>query len=295
LLIVALTLSNKTTFIWNWLNQTILYTFSNWPGLTTNMKLLNDGRLALVLNSWTLGIVNTTRGSTDATLNNGDNVWCFEMLANGLWLMCKSTSGLNIWNITSQVLVKTIATMDWQFSAKQTCLSNYVATGSATVPGNIYIWNLDSYSLVRVLRGHKNQVAVLETTPSGYLLSGSWDWTVKLWNFKTGELQSSIVILCNPNSISLIKNNLLAVSGSACSWVYIIQINALNQLSYVKQISHAGSKVANSAVSQEGVLFIGFTAGGLGYYNLTSSQYMFSVKNSTFIGNTFLKNTGSYR
>lgn len=49
---------------------------------------------------------------------------------------------------------------------------------------NIHIWNLQTSQLVDQLSGHEGPVSALEFSPDGaYLLSGSWDHTLRLWNF----------------------------------------------------------------------------------------------------------------
>ena len=65
---------------------------------------------------------------------------------------------------------------------------------SSDAEGLIIIWNWLQGTLVHKLQGHNNAVhfSSLDLYDNQTLISGSWDSTIKLWNFSNGSLIETI-------------------------------------------------------------------------------------------------------
>ncbi|BAY07666.1 NB-ARC domain-containing protein [Calothrix sp. NIES-2098] len=81
-------------------------------------------------------------------------------------------------------------------------------TASLTSPGG---------SLVRTLVGHSSYVNAIALTPDGkYVISGSYDKTLKVWNWQTGELLRTLKGHSDSvNAVALSADGKYAISGSS--------------------------------------------------------------------------------
>jgi WD40 repeat protein len=60
---------------------------------------------------------------------------------------------------------------------------------SGGIDGDVCIWNAFTGDLVRTLAGHAAGVYLLAAMPNNKLASASWDKTVRVWDFTTGQCE----------------------------------------------------------------------------------------------------------
>ena len=61
----------------------------------------------------------------------------------------------------------------------------YIATG--LLDHTVKLWNRKTFSCDKVFQGHRDHVACLQFD-SNLLISGSYDKTIRVWDFETTEL-----------------------------------------------------------------------------------------------------------
>ncbi|WAL60244.1 WD40 domain-containing protein [Thermocoleostomius sinensis] len=115
-------------------------------------------------------------------------VWAAAFTSDGNTLASGSGEVVEIWDLRTQTLVRTLVGHAKQIHAVdispngQTIVSS---SGDQTVK----IWNLATGKLLRTLEGHTSTVWSVNISPDGQTLAtSSSDRTIKIWNLATGEL-----------------------------------------------------------------------------------------------------------
>ena len=66
----------------------------------------------------------------------------------------------------------------------------YIATG--LLDHTVKLWNRKTFSCDKVFQGHRDHVACLQFD-SNLLISGSYDKTIRVWDFETTELVNNLL------------------------------------------------------------------------------------------------------
>jgi WD40 repeat protein len=91
---------------------------------------------------------------------------------------------------------------DMQIDCIQQLPEGLCATGSNDKA--IKIWNCVNFSLLRILAGHEDRIGDIKHVGGNRLVSCSYDETVRLWNYETGECVQ--LINCLLRQLSVIEN-----------------------------------------------------------------------------------------
>jgi WD40 repeat protein len=107
---------------------------------------------------------------------------------------------IKFWSLPELTLRKTARAGGSVRSLAISRLGKLVASGSGD--GRVRLWKMPAGSLVRTLSGHTAGVFAVAFVPGGTtLVSAGLDKTIRLWNVRTGKMQSCLIDLeANPRS-----------------------------------------------------------------------------------------------
>lgn len=110
-----------------------------------------------------------------------------QTIINGI-----ANSTIKVWCLKTGKTLRTISLPElcyWDTYVNSVCLSPEQAIIASNSQEEIKVWDFDSGELRHNLTGHCGMVYCLAISPDGQTLaSGCEDYTIKLWNLKTGEL-----------------------------------------------------------------------------------------------------------
>ena len=147
-------------------------------GLTLFMAGWGDGgsevRQVDVRTGKTVGSILESDGSVDSLIASPDG----KLLASaGL------DRRVNIWDAITRKWVDTVpGAVALAFSAD----GKRLAASDADDPTNVTVWDLATRKPTVTLRGHIESVSHGAFSPDGLMLATGGDWTVRIWNAKTG-------------------------------------------------------------------------------------------------------------
>ena len=134
------------------------------------------------------------------------------LLSNGLLASASDDYDVRIWNITTFTSIFTLqGHSDFVISLKQV-KSDVLA--SASDEGANKLWNITSGKLLRNLPGHSENIEwSLDLFNADTLVSGSWDRTIKFWNWNTAELVGTIDTKVVIRSLAAVTTPIESSSG----------------------------------------------------------------------------------
>jgi WD40 repeat protein len=100
----------------------------------------------------------------------------------------------------------------------------------------ITVWNLKLKAQIQQLRGHVSQVSALIQVRDSVLASGSFDCSIKIWNFADGHLTTAsddddgALCSCIKHLIYVIDNASFAILGPTSSAIMIWDIDTKAQI-----------------------------------------------------------------
>lgn len=119
-----------------------------------------------------------------------------------------SINGLELFLLTAHNVVLGVdtysKTLQWEkcvFGEKSILYSGSIKVSSkwdvyinaGTVMGGAIIWDLNKEQIIHTLKGHEGSIFNVQTSENNkYVVSCSDDRSIKLWDFKTGELKSTV-------------------------------------------------------------------------------------------------------
>ncbi|MBE9100520.1 BTAD domain-containing putative transcriptional regulator [Vacuolonema iberomarrocanum] len=125
---------------------------------------------------------------------------------NGQQLVSEQTSSLNVWDVASGQLIKTLnghKSLIWTVASSPT--ENLLVSGS--VDADLIVWDLEKSELLHRLIGHTQQINAAAFSPDGtQIVSASVDKTLRIWNFKTGEMLNDWPCESEPQCVSFSPN-----------------------------------------------------------------------------------------
>jgi WD40 repeat protein len=266
-------MSDKSLLFWNWSNNSIV---SSFPGVLsyplssgyTNLKFLNDGRLAGETNYITIW------NTTNSTKFQGLTAIALEVLTNGTLVSAGPAGYLRYWNTTAGSQTSWFDVQIKQFSLKQMLNSSYLASGSDN--GTILVWDTSSNTNVAALDGHTDRVNLLEAAPNGLLLSSSFDYTVRLWNMTQclSVLSSPLGIGRGISAMKMISSNQFVLAGNSDS-LLLVKIDSNNKLGMYQRINlPVSSTIVNDLrVTSQRIIILAISDGTMAFYNIPSNQF----------------------
>jgi WD40 repeat protein len=139
-----------------------------------------------------LQIFNYETGDLIQTLNgHSQSVYSIEMLSEQFMASGGEDRRVIIWNLFSYSIKYTLTGHTHLVNCIKRLSSNLIASGDGI--GLIIVWNWSTGEQIFNLNGHTNAIYnSLDLYDDQTLISGSWDNTVKFWNFTNGTLIRSI-------------------------------------------------------------------------------------------------------
>ena len=135
--------------------------------------------------------------------------------SNGKYIVSGSNKYINIWDIKTGELLKTLIGHNKPVSSVSITPDNTKII-SGSYDKTIKIWDMKSGKLLKTLKGHQGSVTSIAITPDNTkIISGSYDKTIKIWDLKTGKLLKTLIghqdyVTC----IKITNNNKYIVSAS---------------------------------------------------------------------------------
>lgn len=155
-----------------------------------------------------LQIYNYSTGNLILSLNgHSSSVVSIEMLSDQYMASGGADQKVIIWDLSSYSIKYTLTGHNYGVSCIKRLSFNLLASGDGS--GLIIIWNWLTGEQMFNLTGHTNRLELnsLDLYDEQTLISGSWDRTVKFWNFTNGTLIQSINVDININTLAMLKSS----------------------------------------------------------------------------------------
>lgn len=150
----------------------------------------------------TIKIWNIKTGLCELILNGHSNGVTFVAKLSETEIVSASglDSEIRVWNLSTGNCVKLIQTNSHLPMCGLVLSSHEIITGSQNISKNrkygdstLCIWDLD-IGKHRTLKGHTNTVSCLVKSSDETVISGSWDRTIRVWNWKKDECLETLSI-----------------------------------------------------------------------------------------------------
>jgi WD40 repeat protein len=265
-------MSDNTLQIWNWSDNTILFSMQGDFSYWTNPVFLSNGLLAASGSAGsTVNVWNISTGQLVFSLNAG--YLALEELCTGYLATTGDDNLLSTWSITNGSLIDQVTVSGTQNALKQTPVNNYLASGSNNA--KVYIWNITNLASVATLAGHTNGVYLLDTTQSGLLVSGSDDFSLILWNLTTFSLLDQLFALKTGwAQLLAISDNQLVFGDRDYNGVQLVDIISSTNLSLGAHITLPNNNFNNFRLNSQNVLLVANSDRSVNFLNLNTSMVM---------------------
>jgi WD40 repeat protein len=193
---VATASGDRTVKIWDSSNETnwnLIRTYTGHSGRVPALEFMNEDLIASGSEDCSIKIWSIPTGTTQMTINTGQDVWSLSMLNDGSHLASGLFSGnVNIYNINTGSLKASLKGHTGKvndlalFTTNDKSKSDLLASSSDD--STIRIWNLTANTNRFILKVHTSAVAGLKKVSSDVLASGSMDKSIRLTNITSGQL-----------------------------------------------------------------------------------------------------------
>ncbi len=186
----------------------------------------------------------------------------------------RSNKTINLWDVSTGKLLNTLAESNNAFSFSNKCFSpdgKSIATwklGSLDVS----LWDVGTGQLANTFTAHEDSVNTVQFSPDGKIIAtGGQDYTVRLWNSKTGQLLNTLDHQ-DINSLTTLQfspdGKIIATGGISSREVYLWEVTTGNKLNSL--IGDAGGSVCSICFSPSGIIIA--TGGADGTIRLWSTN-----------------------
>jgi len=160
-----------------------------------------------------LQIYNYETGDLERTLfGHSSNVNTIEMLSGQFMASGGNDYLVIIWDLSSYSIKYTLMGHPTSVTCIKRLSSNLMASGDGS--GTIIVWNWLTGEKIFNITGHTDKLYFnsLDLYDEQTLISGSWDKTVKFWNFTNGTLIRSINTDIKINALAMLKSSVLLIN-----------------------------------------------------------------------------------
>jgi len=193
---VATASGDRTVKIWDasdGANWNLIRTYTGHSSRVPALEFISEDLIASGSEDCSIKIWSIASGTTQMTINTGQDVWSLSMLNDGSHLASGLFSGnVNIYNINTGSLKASLKGHTGKvndlalFTTNDN--SNNDLLASSSDDSTIRIWNLTANTNRFILKVHTSAVAGLKRVSPEVLASGSMDKSVRLTNITSGQL-----------------------------------------------------------------------------------------------------------
>ena len=242
------------------LSPVVVWVRGGHSGSVNSVAYSPDGSLiASGSGDWTVKLWNIPDETLSTTLVGHNNpVLALAFSPDGQTLASGDKTEIRLWRVSDRVNQRTFRpaaspTRLYDFRPLQFSPDGaFLAAGYGL---EIELWSLTNAARVQVLSGHTDVVTSLSYAPNGRLLaSGSWDKTVRLWDFAKG---TSLVLTGHPGgvrSVAFSPNNQIVASAGFPSDKSIRLWSAPDGLPMRTLESHSSAEITSLAFAPDGQL-----------------------------------------
>jgi len=224
--------------------------YSDFLNLLTHKKKINININPELLKSW-----NTFK----VTTLEGHNKFVSSVVVTDQYIISGSIDKtIKIWDLSTFELV---ASLEGHTSGVNSLVvsDKYIISGS--YDRTIKIWDLSTFKLVTTLEGHtdiitslvvssvENTTDLSDNIGKQYIISGSYDKTIKIWDFSTFKLVETLEGHTNwINSVAVSKDNKYIISGSSDDTIKIWDLSTFKLVATLEGHTSAVMSVAVSDI-----------------------------------------------
>lgn len=251
----------------------------------STVLFLSDQRLVYKSASDRLNVLNISTRINDMNLTNVHTV--FEDLENGFIITTFPLNSIFYFDYINLVASSQSLT---QLSSVPTALKKLASLPGHFVYGdaagvlNVYQMNTNVKAWSR--NRHIVNVTTFDDFSDRYLLSGSLDGNVIVTDLNNGNRMSSLNPFNNEiYALKIFSNGSFVVAGFK-NQVYIVQVDQSLSMYIANTIDlpNDAGYVTDLKITRDLTLIMGYWSGSIGYYNLSSMQYIKTVSISQIGG-----------
>jgi WD40 repeat protein len=256
-------MSDNTLQIWNWSDNTILFSMQGDFSLWANPVFLSNGLLAASgSDGSTVNVWNISTGQLVFKVTAG--FYALEELCTGYLATTGADLLLSTWSMTVR---------DYHWALLQTSVNNYLVSGSKD--SYVYIWNVTTLAMVAKLTGHSKDVYLLEIIQSDLLVSGSEDYSLILWNLTTFSLLDQLYSLRSVwAQLLAVSDNQLVFGDRDYNGVQLVDIISSSNLSLGAHITLPNNNFNHFRLNSQNVLLVANSDKSVNILNLNTSMVM---------------------
>jgi hypothetical protein len=275
-------MTNNSLLIWDWSNNTIVFTLPWFYSTPSNIKYLRSNLLAAPASASSIKIWDVTTGQLKFTLSGG--VYDFELLMNGTLVTTGADNLIKTWSPTSGQQISQISVSASLYVLKQINATTLLGGSSS---GYIYAWSLStlqmSLSWAAYVSPSASAVTFLDLTPNGFLVSATQTGSsINVWNLATSSsvLTSvgSLLPGVNINCVKIISSSLI-VFGVNSNYVQFASLSQTGGLTVALKVylAASNSKVLDMSLTAEMYLVICQNDGSVTFLNVNTSTFVLGL------------------